>query len=208
MATNLKNIIFDLGNVLIDWNPDYVYRRYFADDLEKMVAFYQETEIFKANSEMDRGSSFDEVLGKLSKKFPHHSTPIKLWKSQWTEMVRGPIKDSVKILESLYHKQYDLFALTNFANETFFTHIYNHDPYQFLNYFKDMVISGIEGVIKPELAIYEILIARNSLNPKHCIYIDDTEINLIPAHQLGMHVIKFSNPKDLENQLKSRGILE
>lgn len=204
--TIYKNIIFDLGNVLIEWNPDVVYKKYFVGDIAKMNRFYKETGIHEANAEMDRGRPFQEALTELSNKFPQYREPIQLWKSEWLNMVGGPIGESIKILDLLYTQGYSLFALTNFAAETFFTHIRHNHRYAFLDYFKDIVVSGVEHVIKPEPEIYKILLARNKLDPKNCIYIDDNQINLPPAQNLGMAVIRFTSSKQLKKDLESLGV--
>jgi 2-haloacid dehalogenase len=202
----MKNIIFDLGNVLIKWDPNVVYKRYFANNMAKMRRFYKETEIYQANAQMDRGRPFQEALAELSNKFPHYHEPIHLWKTAWLDMVGGPINDSIKILKSLYFDNYQLYALTNFAAETFFTHIRHNKRYAFLNCFRDIVVSGVEHVIKPELEIYKILLERNKLDPENCIFIDDTQINLLPAQNLGMTTIKFISPEQLKDQLELLGI--
>ncbi len=198
----MKNIIFDLGGVLIRWDPNTVYKKYFANDLVKMKRFYQETSIQKLNEEMDRGRPFQEALTELSGKFPQYHEPIHLWKIQWLEMVGGPIEDSVKILESLHIQGYPLYALTNWAKETFFPHIRHGNDYRFLNYFEDIVVSGVEGVIKPDPEIYKILLQRNKLDPKNCIYIDDNLNNLVSAQNLGMSTIEFTSPEQLISELR------
>src|SRR3990172_12242624 len=202
----MKNIIFDLGNVLIIWNPDVVYKKYFAGDIAKVQQFYEETNIKKVNEKLDRGKPFQEVLSDLSSKFPHYLEPIYLWKNGWLEMIGGPIEDSVKILESLHTQGYPLYALTNWAEETFFTHIRHNQKYQFLNNFKDIVISGVEREIKPEPQIYKILLQRNNLKTENCIFIDDTSDNIVAAQNLGIATIKFTSPEQLVDELGKYGI--
>jgi len=203
----MKNIIFDFGGVLIAWNPDIVYKKYFANDLTKVKSFYEETGIQKVNAELDCGRPFQETLTELSAKFPHHHEPIHLWKKQWLDMIGGPIEDSIKILEYLYTQGYPLYGLTNWAEETFFPYIRHNDKYKFLNYFKDIVVSGVERVIKPDPKIYKILLQRNKLHPEDCIYIDDNPDNLIPAQNLGMSTIAFISPKQLISGLESLGVV-
>ena len=198
-----KNIIFDLGGVLIDWNPDRVYIKYFDSDLAKMKRFYQETEIHKTNEETDCGRPYLEALTELSNKYPHYHQPIHLWKTNWLNMIGGTIENTVKILESLHTQNYPLYALTNFSAETFFTHM--RYKYKFFEYFKDIVVSGVEKVIKPDLGIYKILLERNKLEPQKCIFIDDRQENLTPAKNLGMHVIQFTSPQKTQESIKSTG---
>lgn len=201
-----KNIIFDLGNVLIACDPNVVYKKYFANDLAKMNRFYKETGILEANKEMDRGRSVQEVLTELSDKFPCYYKPIHLWRTQWIKMISGPIKGSVKALESLHAQGYHLYALTNWSTETFFPYIRYSSNYKFLELFDDIVISGVEKITKPDPKIYKILLQRNRLDPKECIYIDDNSDNLIPAKGLGMLTIKFTSPEQLINKLAEFGV--
>jgi 2-haloacid dehalogenase len=203
---SMKNIIFDLGGVLVLWDPDIIYKKYFANDLTKMRRFYEETGIRLANIDMDRGRPFQEVLTELSHKFPQYHEAIHLWQTKWLSMIAGPIADSVRLLESLHSQGYALYALTNWSAETFFPYIRHNQEYKFLNLFKDIIVSGIEQTTKPDLKIYKILLQRNNLNPANCIYIDDCPENLIPAQNLGMSTIKFNSPKQLGNKLKSQGI--
>jgi len=204
----MKNIIFDIGNVLIKWDPDPIYMEYFANDLTEVQDFYTQTNIFAANAEMDRGTSFKQVLTQLANEFPHYHEPIHMWQNRWLETIGGPIPASIELLTSLHNKQYPLYALTNFAEETFFTHIRHNAKYNFLNLFKDIVVSGVEKVIKPDPKIYEILLQRNNLDPKNCIYIDDTKANLMPAQELGMTTIHFLSSEKLNNELRSLDILQ
>jgi 2-haloacid dehalogenase len=200
----MKNIIFDLGGVLILWDPDIVYKKHFAGDSGKISRFYEETRIYEVNAQMDRGKAFQEALTELSNKFPHYHTPIHLWNTQWLDMINGQIEGSVKILESLHSQGYPLYALTNWAAEKFYPHIRHN--YKFLNLFKDIVVSADEKIIKPESEIYELLLRRNKLDPKNCIYIDDKQENLIPAQNLGMATIEFTSPEQLTTQLEEHGV--
>jgi len=202
----MKNIIFDIGGVLISWNPDTVYRKYFGNNLEKLSLFYKETGIFEANAEMDRGRPFQETLAELATNFPQYHEAIHLWKNSWLEMVGGPIDETVEILESLHAQDYKLYALTNFSAEMFFAHIYNNVQYSFLKRFRDIVVSGAEQTIKPEFKIYNILLQRNKLDPTDCVYIDDLASNLLPAQKLGMDTIRFTSPVQLIRELESLGI--
>ena len=203
----MKNIIFDIGNVLINWNPDPVYLEYFDHDVAKMHDFYNQTQILLANAEMDRGKPFTQVLSQLAQQFPHYHEPIWLWQDRWLATIGGPMHASIALLNALYKQQYPLYALTNFAAETFFTHIRHNPRYSFLNLFNDIVVSCIEQVIKPDPKIYEILLQRNQLDPTTCIYIDDSAANLVPAQQLGMTTIHFTSAEQLAHELQSLNIV-
>jgi len=197
--TMKKHIIFDFGGVLIDWHPDRVYLPYFNDDINLMKKFYDETHIRTLNLEFDRGLPFDHGLKQLAHDFPRYHEPIYLWKTEWHKMIGGPVEGSIKILRALHHQNYLLFGLTNWSAETF---PYVYYLYDFFRCFKDIVVSGREKVIKPELKIYEILLSRNNLNAEHCILIDDNMDNIIAAKKLGIHGICFSSPEQLAEELK------
>lgn len=194
-----KHIIFDFGAVLIDWNPDRVYLPYFNHNITMLEKFYAETNIRILNLEFDRGMSFDKGLKHLASSFPHYHEPIHLWKTAWHKMIGGPIEGSIEILRALHQQNYSLYGLTNWSAETF---PYVYYKYDFFQCFKDIVVSGRENVIKPESKIYEILLSRNNLDAKNCIFIDDCADNIVAAKKLGLHGIYFSNPQQLAKELK------
>lgn len=202
ILTPHKNIIFDFGAVLIDWNPDRVYLPYF-NNLEMMNQFYQETEIHIINKEMDKGASFDTMLKQLSLKFPHHDEPIKLWKTHWHKMIGGPIHDTVSILQKLHINNYSLYGLTNWSAETF---PYVYYTYDFFRYFQDIVVSGREKTIKPEEEIYRICLERNNLKPEDCVFIDDNKENVESAEKLGIKGIIYTSSEQLAQSLMALNI--
>jgi len=196
----MKNIIFDIGMVLIYWNPDLVYKPYFNDDESAMHRFYDETSILLENAEIDRGRSFDESVAMLSARYPHYREPIQFWKDRWVDMLDGSLEGSVTILKALHQKGYPLFALTNFSNETF---PMVKNQYDFFKCFRDIVVSGDVKAIKPDSKIYQILLERNQLDPHECIFIDDRVENVEAAQDLGMQGIQFKSPDQLMRALKT-----
>ncbi len=194
-----KNIIFDFGGVLINWDPNHVYRQYFSNEAE-ITQFYTETAIFELNKDLDKGLAFDTGLQKLAEQFPHYQEPIFFWRDRWTDMIRGPIFETVAILKQLYGQGYPLYGLTNWSAETF---PYVLNKYEFFKYFKDIVVSGKEGVIKPDLDIFHILLERNNLIPEDCIFIDDNLHNLNTAKAIGMATIHFQSAENLSEHLQA-----
>ena len=194
-----KHIIFDFGAVLIDWNSDVVYGSYFKDT-EAMQRFYRETNIHTLNKEFDRGLPFDIGLKQLAMQFPHYHEPIKLWKTAWQKMIVGVIDGSVDILHALHAKGYPLYGLTNWSAETF---PYVYYQYDFFQCFKDIVVSGRENTIKPETAIFEIILKRNNLDPRQCVFIDDVAANVTAAETLGIKGIRFESPEKLLQELRA-----
>ncbi len=198
----VKNIIFDFGGVLLEWHPDRVYRSYFTDE-QSLQSFYSETQIMHHNRELDRGQPFDKILKELAIQHPQHSEALKLWKSAWHRMLGGAIEGTVEILHTLKKSDYRLFGLTNWAAETFPYVYYNHDFFQL---FEDIVVSGREGMIKPEPEIFELCVSRNQIRAEESLFIDDNLENVEVAKQLGMHAIHFKDPEQLRQSLMSMKI--
>lgn len=194
----IKNIIFDIGNVLIRWDPDSVYADYF-NSTEKMTAFYQETGIHLLNKQLDRGMPFAVGLEKLAEQFPHYREPIWFWRDRWTDMLKEEITGSTEIVKNLHRRSYTLYSLTNWSAETF---PYALKKYQFFSYFKDIVVSGKESCVKPEPEIYQILLQRNNLTASECMFIDDSVENVKAASLLGIAVLHFTDPNQLAKDLE------
>ena len=193
----MKNIIFDFGGVLFDWNPDYLYLPYFKDE-EKMNKFYSTTEIKVLNNEFDRGSSMRYGLMDLANKYPKYRKPIWLWQTEWVKMLKGTFKENVKIAKKLKKKGHTLYGLTNWSAETFG---HADEIGGFFNIFENIVVSGVELTTKPKPAIYNILLSRNRLDPKDCILIEDSLPNIRTAESLGMSCVYLEQPSDLAKGL-------
>lgn len=199
----MKNIIFDIGFVLVVWDPDLVYKPYFNGNEKLMQNFYNETGIFNKNKEIDQGRSFTEVLIELATIYPHYQEPILFWKEKWPQMIKGIVNESVDILRFLYHEGYSLFGLSNWSKETF---PIIASQYDFWKYFQDIIISGEVKEIKPNPKIYKILLEKHRLTPTECLFIDDNIANVQTARSLNMHAILFKNPKQLTQELSKLGI--
>lgn len=195
----MKNIIFDIGRVLVAWEPNTVYQTYFNNDENALQRFYAETEIFLANREMDRGGDFTKILTEISARLPHYREPLFYWKEKWEDMIIGTIEQSVAILKNLHKQGYALFGLTNWSTETF---PIVKAKYDFFSCFCDIVVSGEVKCIKPEPQIYNILLQKHQLKACECIFIDDNLDNVQTAVNLGMNGIVFENPEQLEAALK------
>lgn len=199
----VKNIIFDLGNVIIEWNSDRVYDKYFKTVSEKET-FYNTTKIKELNLELDRGLPFEIGLSKLADSYPLYSEAIWLWKHSWVEMLGNELTGTLAMVEQLKSKGYALYALTNWAHETF---IYAEENFKWLDHFLDIVVSGRVGLIKPEPEIFELLLKRNNLQASECLFIDDSLPNVQSAKFLGMDAIHFTSSNQLEKDIKARKIL-
>jgi len=201
----VKNIIFDLGGVLIDWNPEYVYLEAFKGNRKKMENFFDEVCTFDWNENQDAGYPLADATEDRIALFPEQADLIRMYYGRWEEMLRGPISGTVSILEKLVNNNgYRVFALTNWSAETFPIALKRFD---FLHWFEGIVVSGTEKTRKPFQEIYETTLERYRLKASESIFIDDNERNIIAANLLGIQTIKFLNPHQLEKDLKTKEIL-
>lgn len=202
--STINTVIFDLGGVLIDWNPDYVYRTIF-DKEEDMKWFYQNICTSDWNEEQDAGRSLIEGTELLVKQFPGHEAHIRAFYGRWEEMLGGPIHETVEIFRHLKENtNHKLYALTNWSAETFGVALQRYD---FLHWFDGRIVSGEEKTRKPFIEIYQRLIDRYNIDPAAAIYIDDNTRNLKPAAELGIHTIHFQTPQQFKKELAQLGVL-
>ena len=201
----VKNIIFDLGGVLIDWNPEYVYLDAFKGNRKKMEKFFDEVCTFDWNENQDAGYPIANATEDRIALFPEQADLIRMYYGRWEEMLRGSISGTVSILKKIVsNNEYRVFALTNWSAETFPIALKRFD---FLHWFEGIVVSGTEKTRKPFPEIYETTLERYDLKACESIFIDDNERNVAAANQLGIQTIKFLNPHQLEKDLKTKEIL-
>ncbi|MCP3931843.1 MAG: HAD family phosphatase [Bacteroidetes bacterium] len=199
----IETIIFDLGGVLIDWNPEYVYRTIF-DDEKEMNYFLTEICNPDWNVEQDAGRSLEVATQLLVDEFPDYETEIRAFYGRWEEMLGGPIEESVQILKQLHRQnRHRLYALTNWSHETFPVALRKYD---FLQLFKGIVVSGEEKMKKPESRIYQTTLDRYGIDPSTAVFIDDSEKNVEGARSAGIHGIHFQSPAQLNEALKMLNI--
>jgi 2-haloacid dehalogenase len=202
--SKFKTVIFDLGGVLIDWNPDYVYRTIFNDET-KMREFYSEICTSELNEEQDAGRGLKEATEELVARFPNEEKNIRAYYGRWEEMLKGEIESAVKVLEKIRNtKKYKLYALTNWSAETFPVALRR---FEFLQWFDGRLVSGEERMRKPFVEIYELLLKKFNIDPETAVYIDDNERNLPAPRELGIHTILFKSAPQLEEELKKLEIL-
>jgi len=198
-----KTIVFDLGGVLVDWNPRYLYRSVFNDDA-KMNHFLANICTGNWNELQDAGRSIQEATEVLVGHFPEYEFYIRMFYGEWQKMLNGPINGTVDILKTLKNKEYRILALTNWSAETFPIAL---GLFDFLHWFDDVLVSGKEKLIKPDPAIFNLLIKRYSLDPAQTIFIDDNIKNVTAAKEVGLDAIHFTDPHILRLQLNERGII-
>ncbi len=205
MSKNINTIIFDLGGVLIDWNPRYLYREVFDGDTQKMEWFLHNICDSDWNENQDAGYPLSKATEDLVIKFPEHEKEIKMFYGEWEKMLKGPIQETVEVLKKLREKkQYKIVALTNWSAETFPIAL---KRFEFLSWFEGIVVSGVEKTRKPFREIYEITLDRFTIDkPSHSIFIDDNLRNIKAAEELGINGIHFSTPENLIEDLKGYNI--
>jgi 2-haloacid dehalogenase len=200
----INTIIFDLGAVLIDWNPRHLYRKILKDEAE-VTWFLENICTSEWNDKQDAGRSFEEATEELVARHPEWEGPIRAWYDRWEETIPGPIQGTVDILEQLkVSGRYKLYALTNWSESTFPWALEN---FPFLQWFEGIVVSGIEKTRKPYPEIYRILIDRYHIDPQQTLFIDDNLKNIEGGKAVGFRTIHFSSPEQLRNQLVSMHIL-
>lgn len=199
MTSPIKAIIFDYGNVLLEWNPRFIYDRYFPDDPEGMEHFFKEVNFAEWNMQQDKGRPFKEGIAVLSREFPHYSHLIQAYHDLWIDSVGGAIAGTVDILKRLKQAGYPVYGLSNWSAETFPHMRERHD---FFDLFNDMVISGEVGHVKPEPQIFQILLDKIGKRAEECLFIDDSLANIQQAQKLGFATILFQSPQQLESSLR------
>ncbi|WP_431212664.1 HAD family hydrolase [Puia sp. P3] len=198
-------LVFDLGGVLVDWNPEYLYKNIFPSDEERKW-FLSTICTLDWNEEQDAGRSLQEGTDHLVKKFPEHEAAIRAYYDRWKEMLGGPIHETVEIFRELKEKtSLRLYALTNWSAETFPVAL---ELYEFLHWFDGRLVSGEEKIRKPSPEIYQRLAERFRIDPTKAIYVDDNLRNVVPAQQLGFHGIHFRSPQQFREELVGLGVLE
>ena len=201
----IKNIIFDLGAVLIDWNPKYLYRKVFHTE-EAVNFFLDNVCTGHWNEQQDGGRTFKEAEDVLIKEFPEYEKEILLYYSRWLEMLGGPIHETVEIFKALKPLYPDsIYALTNWSAESWPTAVAMYD---FLGWFNGVVVSGQEKMKKPDERIFKLICERYDLVPDETLFIDDNIRNIEAAKDYGINSIHFISSEQLKNELMQLGVLK
>jgi 2-haloacid dehalogenase len=204
MSAAVKAIIFDLGGVLIDWNPAYVFDKLFTKE-EKKAHFFANICTSEWNEEQDAGRSLKEATDMLVTQHPEWKEYIEAYYGRWEEMLGGPIEGTVEIFRQLKEEgRYKLYALTNWSGELFPIAL---QRYEFLHWFDGRVVSGDEKMRKPSPEFYQLLLRRYGLQPSETLFIDDNLRNVKAAEEMGIQCIRFTSPEQLQRELKERGLL-
>ena len=199
MSTTIEAIVFDLGGVLIDWNPRYVYRTIF-DSEEKIDWFFDNICTNDWNEKQDAGYSLNAATEELVAQHPEWEAEIRAYYERWIEMLGGPMHETVNILSNVKQQEHlSLYALTNWSHETFPVAL---ERFEFLQWFDGIVVSGEEKTRKPFPEFYQKLLERYNIDPARAIFIDDNLRNVKAAEDAGIHGIHFLNAKQLSDELR------
>lgn len=199
----LSAVVFDLGGVLIDWDPRYLYRRLLTseDEVERLLG---EVCTPEWNRAQDAGRSWAEAVETLTARHPDQAGLIAAYRDRWAEMIAGPFESTVQVLADLRRAGVALYALTNWSAEMFPV---AQRRFDFLSWFEHIVVSGHERLVKPDPRIYRLLAQRHGLNLQHAVFIDDTPANVVAARELGMLGLDFVDAEQLRADLAAHGLL-
>lgn len=197
-----RAVVFDLGGVLIEWDPRHLYRKLLPDDAS-VEAFLAEVCTKEWNHRQDEGRSWADAIAELTARHPDRAELIAAYHRRWEEMLGGALDGVVAILEELDAAGVPLYALTNWSRETF---PIARRRFSFLERFRGIVVSGEEGVAKPDARIYRALLERYRLEPGGTLFIDDVAVNVDGARAVGMDAVLYTSPAELRRELAARSI--
>jgi 2-haloacid dehalogenase len=200
----IKAIIFDFGGVLFDWNPRYLYRKFFDDDAEAVELFLSTIGFVEWNAQQDRGRPFAQAVAELSERFPERADLIRAYDERWEESLGGVIQPTLEILLSLKEAGYPLYALSNWSEEKYQL---VRERYEFLSWFREVVISGAVKIAKPDPRIFILLLGRIGRHAADCLLIDDSAENIRVADHLGFATIRFESSEQVRLELVQMGLL-
>ncbi|PCJ43245.1 MAG: HAD family hydrolase [Alphaproteobacteria bacterium] len=201
--TTIKAVTFDVGNVLVRWDPRNAYAPLFQNKSD-LDHFLNNICSLEWHTNHDRGMSFADNIRVRQKKFPEHAPMIGLYESIWDDMFGGIIEETVTLLHQLHAQNIPLFALTNFPAGKYDDF---QEKYDFTALFQDAIVSGVEKITKPDPRLYQILLDRAGIPPEHILFIDDRLENLKPAEELGLQTHHFVGADNLKEFLQKNNIL-
>lgn len=199
----VKSIIFDIGNVLVQWDPRFLYQDLIADQQE-LDRFLSEVVTLEWHTAHDAGLPMAEGVRRLSSQYPQYAELIDLFRTRWFDTIGPSIQGSIDIVEKLANTNIPLFALTNFSAETFprFS-----EENSYMRNFKDVLVSGEVGLVKPDPRIFALSIERFAVEPGATLFIDDREPNILGAKKAGFQTHLFESPEQLEEELEHLDVL-
>ncbi|WP_286192185.1 HAD family phosphatase [Roseomonas genomospecies 6] len=204
MMTKPTTVVFDIGHVLIEWDPRNLYRELFDGYEDLMEDFLDNVCTLAWNLEQDRGRPWDEAVAVLTAEHPDCRELIRAYHERWEEMVPGPVAGTPDILMELKQRGTPLYSITNFSSDKL---ALTRRRFDFLNVFDGMIVSGDEKLVKPDPAIFRLLLDRYGLRAADCFFIDDSPANVEAARNIGMTAHRFSGAASLRTELEELGLL-
>jgi 2-haloacid dehalogenase len=199
----IEAVVFDLGGVLIDWDPRYLYRSLFHDE-RQMETFLSTVATPEWNERQDLGRPFADGIAELADAFPQHADLIAAYRARWDEMLAGEIEGATYLLEELFEVDVPLYALTNWSAETFPV---ARRRFPWLGRFRGVIVSGEEGIGKPDPRIFELVLSRFGLRAGRTLFVDDLQVNLDAAERCGFQTLRFTTSEQLRAHLAGEGLL-
>ncbi|MBR6440839.1 MAG: HAD family phosphatase [Bacteroidales bacterium] len=193
----MQNIIFDFGNVLVQWHPEQIYTEYFGDEAKAWWFLRHVTDATWRNR-IDAGESQDACIDELKARQPEYAEAIELYRARWREMLTDEVPGMRELIDELKAKNYEIYGLTNWSMETFPE---ARERFGILQMIDRYVVSGAEGLVKPDHRLFQVLLDRYRLKAEECLFIDDNEANVQAAQKMGMQGIVFSGADDLRKAL-------
>ncbi|CAG1772493.1 2-haloacid dehalogenase [uncultured bacterium] len=204
MNKRYQAVIFDLGGVLVNWDPRHLYGRFFNDDVAAMEQFLTEINFHAWNLEQDRGRSFADGVAELSAQLPQYADLIRAYDQHWEDSITGQIDGTVDLLQSLRAAGYTVGLLSNISTEKYDV---LRRKYRFFEYFDSQLISADVKLLKPDPRIYALMLEQIDRAADECIFVDDSAVNVAGADRVGMTAIQFQSPHQLKIELQQRGVL-
>ncbi len=193
----MRNIIFDFGNVLVQWHPELIYGEYFGDEA-KAWWFLRHVADMDWRQRIDAGESYAVCSAELKDRYPEYAEAIELYSTRWREMLTDEVPGMHEVIDELKAKDYEIYGLTNWSMETFPEARARFDILQMIDRY---VVSGAEGYVKPDPRLFQVLLDRYGLKAEECTFIDDNPDNVAAATRMGMQGIVFTGADELRKQL-------
>jgi 2-haloacid dehalogenase len=198
-----STVVFDLGGVLVDWDPRYLFRQLLPDDAS-VEAFLADVCSPEWNAAQDAGRSWAEAVREASERFPEHAELVAAYDERWWETIGGQIDGTVEVLDELRRRGVGLYAITNWSAEKFDL---TFPRFDWLAWFDGIVVSGYERIVKPDPRIFQLLVDRHGVDPRAAVYVDDVPANVEAARAIGMTGLVFTTPEQLRADLGELGLV-
>ena len=197
-------VIFDVGRVLYDWDPRILYRRLIDDD-RALDAFLRDVVTHEWHFQHDAGRDFADTSAELAALYPQHEALIAAWGPRFIESIGAPIAGMPALVDDLDAAGVPLFAITNFSHE--FWPPFRAREAAMFDRFRDIVVSGVEKLVKPDPAIYRLALDRFGLEAERTVFVDDNAANVAGAADVGLIALHFTDEPTLRGELRALGLL-